>query len=177
MTVSVQLDGRSGSTKAQGAEGEEMKRQIAKGLAMLMVTLAFAAASAAVANGQGKARIAAQVPFEFVVADRALRAGEYQVAPIGQQGDTVEVMGGGETALRNTSPRERRGTLDAKLVFHKYGSTYFLSQVWMAGEATGRELAKSKQERGMKRELKKIASYHGDTGPLFEVVEVIATAR
>ncbi len=155
-----------------------MKRQIAKGLTMLMVTLALAAASAAVANGQGKARIAAQVPFEFVVADQTLRAGEYQVAGAGQQGDLIALGNrSGDSVLRNCSPRERTGRLDAKLVFHKYGSTYFLSQVWMAGESTGREISKSKQERAMERELKKIAAYHGETKPVYEVVEVIAMAR
>jgi hypothetical protein len=57
-----------------------MKRQIAKGLAMLMVTLALAAASAVAANGQSKVGLVAQVPFEFVVADQTLKAGEYRVA-------------------------------------------------------------------------------------------------
>ena len=50
-----------------------MKRQIAKGLAMLMVTLALAAASAVVANGQSKQKLIAQVPFDFVVAEKTLR--------------------------------------------------------------------------------------------------------
>ena len=57
-----------------------MKRRIAKGLAMLMVTLALAAASAVVANGQSSQKLAAQVPFDFVVADKTLRAGDYRVA-------------------------------------------------------------------------------------------------
>ena len=154
-----------------------MKRQIAKGLAMLMVTLALAAASAAVANGQSRARISAQVPFEFVVAEKTLRAGEYQAASMNDHGDVIGISGRGDVALRNSTPRERRGKLDAKLVFHKYGATYFLSQVWMAGESTGCEIAKSKQERAMERELKKIAAYHGETRPVYEIVELIATAR
>jgi hypothetical protein len=150
-----------------------MKRQIAKGLAMLMVTLALAAASAAVANGQSKARMAAKVPFDFVVADKELRAGEYSVGTMSQAGDLIGITNErGDAALRNTSPRERRGRLDAKLVFHRYGSTYFLSQVWMAGEATGREIAKSKQERAIARELKVAAN-----GRTYETVEVIAIAR
>ena len=150
-----------------------MKRQIAKGLAMLMVTLAMAAASAAVANGQSKARMAAKVPFDFVVADKELRAGEYSVGTMSQAGDLIGITNErGDSALRNTSPRERRGRLDAKLVFHRYGSTYFLSQVWMAGEATGREIAKSKQERAIARELKVAAN-----GRTYETVEVIAIAR
>src|SRR5437016_4029786 len=72
------------------------------------------------------------------------------------------------------SPRQRSDRqMNAKLVFHRYGSTYFLSQIWMAGESTGRELAQTRQERAIERELKTIAS----NKPAFEVVEVIAMAR
>ena len=156
-----------------------MKRQIAKGLAMLMVTLALAAASAAVANGQSNQALRVQVPFEFVVGEKSLRAGEYRVSAINQSGDTIAISNAaGDNALRLTSPRERNDReKTAKLVFHSYGSTYFLSQVWMAGEATGRELPKCNQERAIERELKKIADYHGSRKPLYEVVEVIAMAR
>ena len=148
-----------------------MKRQIAKGLAMLMVTLAVAAASAAVANGQAKARLVAQVPFEFMVADQTLRAGEYRVAAIDQSGDTIAITNScGDNTIRLSMPAERNGRdKAAKLVFHRYGSTYFLSQVWMAGEGTGRELPKSKQERATERELT-VAS----NGRTFETVEVVA---
>ena len=33
------------------------------------------------------------------------------------------------------------------LVFHRYGDEYFLSEVWPAGAATGREFPKSRAER------------------------------
>ena len=151
-----------------------MKRQIAKGLAMLMVTLALAAASAAVANGQGKARLVAHVPFEFVVGDKILGAGDYRVGAIDRSGDAIAISTQGFSAIRLSMPRQRKdGDTAAKLVFHRYGSSYFLSQVWMAGEVNGRELARSRQERAIERELK-VAS-HGRT---FETIEVVAlTAR
>ena len=44
----------------------------------------------------------------------------------------------------------------------------------MAGEKTGREMSKSRRERGIERELGKIASARGDKSPLYEVVEIIA---
>jgi len=156
-----------------------MKRQIAKGLAMLMVTLALAAASAAVANGQSKGALRAQVPFEFVVGEKTLAAGEYEARSITQNSEAIEIMNrAGDTAVRLSSPAERRGeTKAAKLVFHRYGSTYFLSQIWTDGESSGRELTRSKQERAMERELKAIAAYRGDRKPTYEIVEVIASAR
>ena len=34
-----------------------------------------------------------------------------------------------------------------KLVFHRYGDTYFLSEVWVTGTTTGRQLFRSRAER------------------------------
>lgn len=152
-----------------------MKRQIAKGLAMLMVTLALAAASAVVANGQSGQKLSAQVPFDFVVADKTLRAGDYRVGAIDQSGDAIAIMNtAGDGAIRLSSPTKQGDHAKAaKLVFHRYGSMYFLSQVWMGGEQTGRELTLGKQERAIQRERKAIASNR----PVYEVVEVVALAR
>jgi hypothetical protein len=152
-----------------------MKRQIAKGLAMLMVTLALAAATAVVANGQSQTRLVAQVPFDFVVGDKTLRAGEYHVNSLNDSGNPIVIKNDdGDRAVRSTYTAERRDKqLRAKLVFHRYGSTYFLSQIWMAGETIGGELPKTRQERAIERELKMIASNRASG----EVVEVIALAR
>jgi hypothetical protein len=151
-----------------------MKKQIVKGLAMLIVTLALAGASAVVANGQSNARLVAHVPFDFVIGDKTLPAGEYSVAATDQSGDTIAIANSqGDAAIRLSSPSERKGREKAaQLVFHRYGSTYFLAQVWRAGEATGRELSKSNQERGMARELKLAKN-----GRTFDTVVVIAMAR
>ena len=152
-----------------------MTRQILKGLTMLMMTLALAAASAVAANGQSKQKLIAHVSFDFVVAEKTLRAGEYDVRAVNQAGDAIAIKSvDGDQVLRLSSPKERSDRqMNAKLVFHRYGNTYFLSQIWMAGESTGRELPKTRQERAIDRELKTIAS----NKPAYEVVEVIAMAR
>ncbi|HYW69630.1 MAG TPA: hypothetical protein VE961_01265 [Pyrinomonadaceae bacterium] len=154
-----------------------MKRQIAKGLAMLGLTLALAASAAAVANGQTNQALKAQVPFEFVVGEKTLAAGQYDVRAIDPTGDAFAVTSrsGGDTAVRLASAAQRRGEAGAaKLVFHRYGSTYFLSQIWMAGEISGHELTLSKQERAMQRELKSTAAYRVERKPVYEIVEVTA---
>jgi hypothetical protein len=46
----------------------------------------------------------------------------------------------------------------AKLVFHRYGQNYFLSEIWKGGESTGRQSLKSKQERTMESQLAAISS-------------------
>jgi len=34
-----------------------------------------------------------------------------------------------------------------KLIFHQYGGSYFLYQIWVEGESSGRELPKTKLEK------------------------------
>ncbi|MGZ8842545.1 MAG: hypothetical protein ACXW18_02715 [Pyrinomonadaceae bacterium] len=158
-----------------------MKRQIAKGLTMLMLVVGLALASASVANGQSGKQVTAQVPFDFIVADKTLRSGQYQISDANSAGDALAIrsVGGKESVLRLTSETGSKavGNLEAKLVFHRYGNTYFLAQVWMAGSSTGRELPGTRQERAIARELKAIAAYHGETKPVYEIVEVIASTR
>ena len=159
-----------------------MARQILKGLTMLMMIVGLALASAAVANGQANNRVIANVPFDFIAGNKDCRSGKYDVQVINRGQDILSIRGADESAqvlsLTHESDTAKNGqALNAKLVFHRYGSTYFLSQVWMAGERTGRELNKSRQERARARELKTIASLHGDNKPLYEVVEIIATVR
>ena len=154
-----------------------MKRQFAKGLTMLMLVVGLALASAVVANGQSGRQVTAKVPFDFIVSNRTFRAGHYDVINVNGAGDTLAVReaDSNEQAMLVTSSiiANNQRDLRAKLVFHRYGETYFLSQVWLAGRSNGRVLAKTKQERAIERELNKIAAYHGDTKPVYEVVEIV----
>lgn len=148
---------------------------------MLMLVVGLALASAAVANGQSGRHLTVQVPFDFIVADRTLRSGQYEVSTATGAGEVLAIRSADrkDQAMRLTSPviANSRRDMSAKLVFHRYGSTYYLSQVWGAGTDSGRQLAKTKQERAAESELKKIAAYHGETKPVYEVVEVIASLR
>ncbi|HYT24426.1 MAG TPA: hypothetical protein VEW05_29835 [Candidatus Polarisedimenticolia bacterium] len=55
----------------------------------------------------------------------------------------------GKTAMMViTSPASVNGPqANSKLVFHRYGGQYFLSQVWTAGSTRGSELPKSAKEK------------------------------
>jgi hypothetical protein len=52
---------------------------------------------------------------------------------------------------RNGIRSDERPT--SKLVFHRYGDTYFLTQVWAAGYSSGWEFPASKLEREMAARL------------------------
>jgi hypothetical protein len=156
-----------------------MARQIMKALAMLVLIGGLTAASAVVASGQSGRTVKADVPFDFIVAEKTLRAGNYDIVIPNEGGDALAIRSrnGADQVMRlsHAAQRANDGKLTAKLVFHRYGSTYFLAQAWTAGNSTGCELPKSRQERSIENELKRIAAYHGHTKPLYEMVEVVVT--
>ena len=148
-----------------------MARQMVKGLTMLALLLTLAlAATVATANGQNRRIAKANVPFEFIVGDKALPAGEYGVSTIGN--DSLAIQGAGHNAVRLANYTTRRANSTA-LVFHRYGDTFFLSQIWV-GEGQGRQLLKSQQERAMERELSRIA---GNRTTKYDEVVILASSR
>ena len=158
-----------------------MARQILKRLTLVMSMMGLALASAVVANGQARANLSAQVPFDFIVAGKDFRAGRYNVRAINSAGgailiSTPDARDRVVTLTNGTGPNYGKD-LPARLVFHRYGNTYFLSQIWMAGEMTGHELQKSPRERAAERELKTVASNHNSRTARYEVVEVLAMVR
>ena len=60
----------------------------------------------------------------------------------------------------------------SKLVFNRYGDQYFLSQVWMAGSDTGRDLSPSRNERNLAKE-----SMLAKSKPQHQTVALIASKR
>ena len=100
----------------------------------------------AVASPSQAGQISAKVPFSFTVNGATeLPPGVYTLSTDGPQG-TVLVRGASRAAFSITNRLESRGSADAKLVFHKYGDTYILRQVWMGG-GSGRELPRGRLER------------------------------
>lgn len=98
----------------------------------------------------------AEIPFPFHVGQTQLAAGQYELVKLSAltrawairppQATGVIFMGHDVTALRIPET--------SALVFHRYGNTYFLTQVRVQGNETGCKLAPSAWER----ELAKAAS-------------------
>lgn len=146
-----------------------MKKQLLKGLTMLVSIVALAFVTALVSNAQSR-RVRVNVPFDFIVGERTLAAGNYSAATISRNSADAIVISssdGRQKAIRLTSTvSENAATHPARLVFHRYGNTYYLTQVWAAGASEGREMLKSKSERA-EAELAKNSS-----GP--EIVTIVA---
>ena len=133
-----------------------MKRQIVKmfSLFILVATLGLAG-SLTSAKGQATRHVKAQIPFDFVVGDKRLSAGTYVVSPTSDEGAALLIQNAtnkeGNIRLSNNIEPNKQDT-NARLVFNRYGDTYFLVEVWRGGIGAGRRLLESRQEKAMKRE-------------------------
>jgi hypothetical protein len=94
-------------------------------------------------------KVKANVPFDFVAGDRVYSAGEYTLKSMNDSGVPIRIDGDLEVkaAIIPSSPctGNSAATL-TKVVFHRMGDHYFLYQVWIEGNSTGRQFPKSTEE-------------------------------
>ena len=158
-----------------------MQKRILTGLTMLMLITAVALMAALVsAHAQTSRQIVADVPFDFAVGGKSLKAGEYSVKRFTTSGDTVLISNKAshESVVRITNTIQS-GIVpkQAKLVFHRYGQRYFLSEIWTTGDQTGRQLLKSSEERAVEKQLAAIPSKSELAQHRYERVEILAAIR
>lgn len=112
---------------------------------IVLCSVLFVAMGAAV--GQTKAGdVVVDVPFAFSVAGQNLPVGHYIVAAAGP--DLIRIFSAHTRGLFLPTHSGMRSKSDgSKLVFHRYGDTYFLSSVWITGNTFGKELFRSSAER------------------------------
>ena len=124
-----------------------MKKQVYRLFAMAGMFLAITVTSA---HAQSARLIVANIPFNFVVKDKALPAGEYTIEPVqigASQALKLQSRDGHITAivaarygLSRTNPAE------PMLVFNRFGERYFLSEILGFEEKATYTLPKSRTE-------------------------------
>jgi hypothetical protein len=118
--------------------------------ALVMAGALALAAMATTRVVQAQETLRANIPFDFVAGNTSLPAGEYLVEASGPT--HVLLLIGRKDAISsafiNTNAAVSAGPQsESKLVFNRYGDRYFLSQVWTAGNSTGRQLMKTAREK------------------------------
>jgi|SRR5690242_159041 len=117
----------------------KMFRSIALGFGLLLATASYAQ----------ETHVRAAVPFEFIVGNQSLPAGDYTVQSMQPTGSAVVIRNNDEgKAIMSLagSCRQLNASEKTKLVFHRVGSRYFLSEIWAEGENAGRRLPVSAAE-------------------------------
>lgn len=107
-----------------------------------------------VANAQIDTGVTIQVnvPFTFVVGDTTLPAGKYEIRALDEMEGVIELRSAnGHTAVlfnaENVGTKGNQIANKSELLFDKVGGKDFLSQIWIAGSASGSELVKSRMEK------------------------------
>jgi hypothetical protein len=122
-----------------------MQRKVYGVLTMLAVALIV---SVPMVQAQTPSRLRADVPFAFSLADKSMPAGNYEIRSLSDR--LLEVWNldiqHGQMLMKQISVQDDN-VHNAKLVFHKYGDQYFLSQIWDGRSNSGVELAVSNREK------------------------------
>jgi hypothetical protein len=97
------------------------------------------------------------IPFDFSVRGKTLPAGSYVIRRINDSPESLlisNINDNHKRALFETEYVEAKRAPDsAEIVFHRYGDSYFLSEIFTGGDQTGRELLPSRQERILRHEM------------------------
>jgi hypothetical protein len=112
-------------------------------LAMSLTLLMIAAASAQTVH------LKASVPFNFIAGHTRFPAGEYELLSTGNADSALVIRSldsKPQALVLSNSCESRSAPAATKLVFHRYGQRYFLSQVWMQGDNIGHQLQASSWE-------------------------------
>src|SRR5262249_413907 len=150
------MDGRSDTTTIfkQTRRRSILKKQAIKAFVLLSLLLPV---SATYVYAQGRTVIRkVEIPFDFSVADKTFPPAPYTVIRINQEKAMLRLYSedGRETINFATAPIQAKATPNTpKLVFRRYGETYFLFQVWESNDTQGRQLSKSRTERSVEHDL------------------------
>ena len=121
---------------------------------MLSLLLMLTAVTVSAQSGHGGV---IDIPFNFIVGQKVLPSGEYTVGARSMASDTVWLVQSRDAnaaAFFLTIPVRAGETQEnTRLVFHKYGDRYFLSQIWIPGSTLGRELSMPRLERELAKDL------------------------
>ena len=112
--------------------------------------------------------VRSDVPFSFSVGSTALPAGAYDITSISGNSHTllVKARDGSASTIVNSNAAIRMDAAEkTKLVFNRYGSQYFLAEIWSQGSTSGKQLPKNNREKELAEEL---AMGHADK------VEIVA---
>ena len=130
-----------------------MKRIVNLFIAIVVVCGAFAVSGKAQSSGSQTMR--ARIPFTFTVGERTLPAGVYRISVLNPSSDRKALQIRSETgrvsAIIQTTGVKGAPVDQAKLVFHRYGDSYFFAQAQMAGEVTSLAATKTRAERATQR--------------------------
>jgi hypothetical protein len=108
--------------------------------------------TAGIAQAQDRA-VRAKVPFNFVVAGKTLPAGNYEF--VTQRSSTILIRNADQqiALLSMTRASDASSNYSSRLVFNKYGDSYFLREILCPSIAVNAAFPQSKQEKALRQNM------------------------
>ena len=133
-----------------------MKKQAIKAFVLLGFLLSLSAIHVYAKGNMLISKV--EIPFDFSIGDKTLPAGTYSITRVTQDKIVIQLSSeDGREVIRistfGVQAKETPGI--GKLIFHRYGETYFLFQIWESDDIQGRQVSKSRTERSVERDLAK----------------------
>jgi hypothetical protein len=130
-------------------DGTKRQREMNMTTKTLWMVVAIAALMSVSATADDTIAIKANVPFDFMVGNQSVPAGEYVFAQNGSWNMIQISSWDMRTALRVLRYPAGNNTtnLPYALVFHKYGNRHFLKQVWAGDGVMGVQFPTSRAEK------------------------------
>jgi hypothetical protein len=125
---------------ADRKESKKMKKLVSR------VLIAGVALSGLVAAEAQTKIVTANVPFSFYMRSAAMPGGAYQVDALAP-GRVIALRTRGSAEATTVYQITGKADEAPRLVFHRYGDTYFLSEIWSGNGNIGFQLARSRQEK------------------------------
>jgi len=115
---------------------------------LLVIALALPMLMTAAASAQ-TVHMKVTVPFNFIAVGTTLPAGEYDIQSLEPEEKVLVIRNrnSAESILVFAGPCESlNASSSTKVVFHRYGDRYFLSQLWVEGNNLGHQITPSSRE-------------------------------
>jgi len=120
-----------------------MRNKMFSSIAMLSLFFVLAIAGVQAQRSTG---VEVNLPFDFTAGKGTLKAGRYNVRKLSGEVFSIRSEDGKQTIVNaqlTVGSRDSKG--GARLVFNRYGDSYFLSQIWLTQEI-GQQLFPTKSE-------------------------------
>ena len=124
-----------------------MKNRVAR-----VLTVAIAMAAVAAVHAEDRT-VTANVPFNFYMGSSPMAEGAYRVDEFSH--GAVEclrsIKGKTINSVMTYSVTGKKGAEPARLVFHRYGGSYFLAEIWTGDGMIGHALSMTAREKELAR--------------------------
>lgn len=123
-----------------------------KNLAGVVVAMMLALGAAVPVWAQYSGPMKVTVPFDFVVENDRMHAGDYTIQRASNGMLRIRSNDSRTTATFLAMPKQGTVTMEkAHFIFHRYGGEYFLANIWTPGQEVGWEVLQGKLEAELAR--------------------------